>query len=225
MTLHLRSEVGQQTLPVAFYEQYTGATALQYAGPRAQRVTRWNAAGWTTWWKFLARFAAGRPVVAAVPPMEGGAVPEELPTVHLIPTAVAVRAASPLSQGLALYLGAFQGEAAAFGSEGMAEPQTVDTGLEPLYRAVVAARFRRERRALLPVQVPALLKEDEPADVTPLLEAILPLLNGYPVVLGGEDDVITAALATVLRKQGHEVAVVDPLAGMERLVRAIGGLA
>ena len=222
ITLHVATEVGEQVLPAALYKEYSGAAALQHGGPRAQRVARWDTSGWDTWWAVLSRYAAGRPAVAAVPPLDRE-IPPDLPTVHVVPASVAVRAACPLDRGLALYLGAFALETARFSPEGMAEPQALASGLDPLYRAVVADLFRRQHRVLLPAEVPALFQEGHPPDVAPLLESVAPLLDGSPVALGGEDDAVVAAVAAALRQQGHEVVVVDPLAGLELLVRAIGG--
>lgn len=224
MTLHLRTEVGGKVMPAAFYEQYTGEQALDYAGPRARRAARWDAAGWAAWWELVARLAAGRPVLAAVPPVETAAVSPEMPSIHLIPPAVAVRAAGTLPRGLALYLGAFAGELAAFDGEDMDPPRAAAPGLEILYRAVVTERFHRERRAILPIQAPTLFQEGTPARVDLLLESFLPFLDGRPIVLGGEDNAATEAVAAALRERGHATTVVDPLAGMERFVRAIGGL-
>ncbi len=224
MTLHLRTECGEEELPAASYEDRIGAAALFHGGARARRVARWDAAGWDTWWALVERRAEGRPLVAAVPPLEGGGIPAGLPSVHLVPPIVAVRAAGSLPRGMAIYVGAFGIEAARFDAAGIEEPSTLAPGLEALYRAVVAERFRRQRRALLPAEVPALLREGEPVDVTTLLVGILPLLAGRPAILGGEDGAVTAALAAALGERGHEVGVVDPLDGLERLLWAVGGV-
>lgn len=224
MTLHLRTESRDEELPAAWHDERIGAAALFHGGARARRVARWDAAGWDTWWSLLAHLAAGRPVAAAVPLLEGGELPAALPAVHLISPAVAARAASPLSQGMAIYVGAFSIEAARFDTEGMEEPAVLSPGLETLYRAVVAERFHRERRTLLPAEVPALLREGAPVDPSALLPTIRPLLDGRPVALGGEDGAVNAALAAALRAGGHAVDLVDPLAGLERLVWAVGGL-
>ncbi len=222
-TLHLQTEEGRRTLPAAFFEQSLGREALERAGPRVQRVARWDAEGWTIWWELLARLAKGRPALVALPPLEEAPeLPSSLPSAYLIPPVVAVCAGSPVPEGVALYLGAFAWEVASFGPEGMAEPRPVPPGLELLYRLVVAEALRRERRVLLPVQVPDLLTENWTADVTPLLGGITLHLEG-PAVLGGEDEAVVAAVAEALRREGHEVAVVDPLLGLERLLWARGG--
>lgn len=229
-TLHLQTEEGRKTMPAVFFEQSLGLEALERAGPRVRRVVRWDAEGWTVWWELLARLAEDRPALVALPPPEETPeLPPSLPSVYLIPPVVAVCAASPAPEGVALYLGAFAWEVASFGPEGMAEPRAFSPGLEVLYRRVVAEVFRRERRVLLPVQVPALLASEahgqvslRPADVSPLLETVVLHLGG-PAVLGGEDEVVVAVAAEALRRQGYEVAVVNPLLGLERLLRAKGG--
>ncbi len=225
ITLHLRTAAGEQDLPAAFYEGAAGQEALRRAGPRVQRVSRWDGAGWQTWWTLLALLAGGQLAVAALPRLDG---PAELslpfPTAYILPPTIAVRAASPLPTGTAIYLGAFAGEVASFGPAGMDDPQAVLPGLETLYRTVVAAVFRQERRPLLALEVPALLHEGHTADVSALLRGLDPFLGAGPVVLGGEDSAVVAALARALQERSHEVAIVDPLAGLERLVWAAGGL-
>ncbi|MGB9724418.1 MAG: hypothetical protein ACP5OO_08105 [Chloroflexia bacterium] len=224
ITLHLDTEEGRRALPAALFEHSIGVEALERAGPRVRRVARWDAAGWEVWWEILARLAGGRPVLAALPLLEEAPeVPSAFPSVHVVPPVVAVCAGSPIPEGIALYLGAFAWEAAPFGPAGMAEPRSFPPGLELLYRLLIAEAFRRERRVLLPVQVPVLLAEGRPADVAPLLENVVPHLS-RPAVLGGEDEAVVVAVADALRRRGHEVWVVDPLHGLERLVWAIGGL-
>jgi hypothetical protein len=225
LTLHVRTEAEEQHLPAVLYQGAIGNEALRRAGPRVQRIARWDAAGWQTWWTLLARLAGNRPALAGLPPLEEPAdLTSPFPSAHLVPPAVAVRAASPLPQGIALYLGAFAWEVAPFGPAGMEEPRLVPPGLEALYRAVVAEVFRRERRPLLPVEVPALLQQGFSPDVGTLVQGIEPALGTGPAVLGGEDGAVVAAVARVLEECGHEVSVVDPLAGLERLVWAAGGL-
>lgn len=229
-TLHLHTEEGRRTLPAVFFEQSFGLEALGRAGPRVRRVVRWDAEGWTVWWELLERLAEGRPALVALPPLEGAPeIPPSFPSAYLIPPVVAVCAASPLPEGVALYLGAFAWEVASFKPEGMDEPRSVPPGLEALYRLAVAEAFRRERRVLLPVQVPALLTAGtyghaslRPNDVSLLLSNVVLCLEG-PAVLGGEDEAVVGVVAEALRQQGHEVAVVDPLLGLERLLRAAGG--
>lgn len=222
-TLHLQTEGGRRSLPAVFFGQSLGGEALEVAGPRVRRVSRWNAEGWATWWELLERLAPGRPAFVALPPLEEAPeVPSSFPSAYLIPPAVAVCAGSPVSKGVALYLGAFAWEVASFGPEGMAEPHSVPPGLEALYRLVVAEAFRRERRVLLPAQVPALLAEGWPVDESLLLENVVLHLEG-PAVLGGEDEAVVAAVAEALCRRGYEVAVVDPLFGLERLLWARGG--
>jgi len=179
--------------------------------------------------------------VAAISPLEGvGEPPPSFPAAYLVPPAVAVRAASDLPEGVALYLGAWSCEVAAFGPGGMEDPTRLPAGLEPLYRATIAELFRAEGRPLLPLQVPALFRSGLPVEVASLLEGIVPFLGGPcpelcpersrresrrgPAALGGEDDAVVAAVAAALRERGHEATVVDPLAGLERLVWAVGGI-
>ncbi len=222
-TLHLQTEEGRKAFPAVFFEQSVGRDALVRAGPRVQRVARWDAEGWTIWWELLARVAGGHPALVALPPVEGDAeIPTSFPSAHLVPPVVAVCAAGSLPEGTALYLGAFAWEVAAFGPDGMAEPRSFPPGLDPLYRQIVAEAFRRERRVLLPVQVPDLLAENWAADISLLLRGITLHLKG-PAVLGGENEAVVAAVVEALRRQGHEVVVVDPLLGLERLLRAAGG--
>ena len=225
ITLHLRTEAGDRALPAALYERFAGEEALRQAGPRVRRVARWDAAGWAIWWELLAQLAGDRPAVAALPPLNGGsdfAFP--FTTAHIIPPTIAVRAASPLPAGVALYLGAFSWEVSAFGHQGMDEPVSFPPGLDRVYRGVVAQVFRQERRALLPIEVPAMLQAGLSFSVDDLVEGVAARLEQRPAVLGGEDDVVVGAVATALEGLGHEVALVDPLAGLERLVCAAGGL-
>jgi len=224
ITLHWAAEEGRRTLPAVLFEHSLGAEALERAGPRVRRVARWDAEGWATWWEVVARLAGGRPVLAALPALEGAPeVPASLPAAYLVPPAVAVWAAGRASRGVALYLGAFAWEVAAFGPEETAGPHSFPPGLEPLYRRAIAEAFHQERRVLLPAQVPALLAEGRPVEVAPLLEGLACRLD-RPALLGGEDEVATAAVASALRRQGYEVTVVDPLRGLERLLEAGGGL-
>ncbi len=225
LTLHVKTELLEETFPVALFQDTVGEEALRLAGPRAQRVVRWDAAGWKTWWDLLAFFSGDCPVIAVLPSLEpAGVVPPSIPGAYTIPPPVALRAATPLLQGTALYLGAFGWEVAAFGPHGVDEARVIPPGLEPLYRSTIAAFFQNEHRPLLPPQVPALWKQGFTPDVTALLGDIEPLLDGSPLVLGGEDDAVVQAVAAALQERGHTASVVDPLAGAERLVRAIGGL-
>lgn len=225
ITLHLRTESAEQHLPVALYEHWTGQDALRQGGPRVRRVARWDTAGQTVWWELLARLAGGRPVVAALPADgSSGDVAGAFPLAYWIPPTVAVRAATACDTGTACYIGAFACEVAAFGLQGMDEPRAFRPGLETLYRAIIAEVFERERRALLAVEVPALLAAGRPANVSGLLAKVAPALGADPVVLGGEDEAVVSAAAEALRQMGYEVAVVDPLTGMERLVWAVGGV-
>lgn len=223
LTLHLQVEEGRRSLPAVFFGPSFGREALERAGPRVRRVARWDTEGWTAWWELLDRLASGRPALVALPPLEGfPEIPPSFPSAYLVPPTVAVCAGSPVPKGVALYLGAFAWEVAPFGPEGMAEPRSVSPGLEALYRLVVAEAFRRERRVLLPVQAPALLADGWPADISFLLEGIVLHLEG-PAVLGGEDEVVVDAVTGALRQRGYEVAVVDPLFGLERLLWAKEG--
>jgi len=224
ITLHLRTESAERHLPVALYEHWTGQDALRQAGARVRRVARWDASGRATWWEVLACLAGGRPAVVALPDDGSIEVDHAFPIAYSIPPAVAVRAATSLDTGTALYIGAFACEVAAFGPQGMDEPHAFRPGLETLYRAVIAEIFGQERRALLPVEVPALLAAGRPVDVSGLLAEIAPHLAADPVVLGGEDEAVVSAVATALREAGHETATADALAGMERLVWAVGGV-
>lgn len=225
ITLHMRTESAEQHLPVALYEHWTGQDALRRGGPRVRRVARWDTAGRTVWWELLARLAGGRPVVAALPADDpSGEVAGAFPLAYRIPPTVAVRAATACDTGTALYIGAFSCEVAAFGPQGMDEPRAVRPGLETLYRVVIAEVFEQERRALLAVEVPALLAAGRPVNMSGLLAEVAPVLGAGPVVLGGEDEAVVVAVAESLRQRGYEVAVVDPLVGMERLVWAVGGV-
>lgn len=233
MNLHLQVGEERRTLPAVLCDGAVGREALAQAGPRARRVSRWDADGWSVLWQLLALLAEGRPVLAALPV---GPTSTDLPTVlvgsYLIPPTVALRAAGTLQRGLALYLGAFAWEAAAFADGEMDEPRSLSGGLEPLYRQVIAEIYARERRVLLPQQVPDLLAEGYPFEVTDLLRNLLaqPIVvkelaqAGTGLLLGGEDGAILDALSSGLRQRGYAVERADPLQGLERLARLGGGL-
>lgn len=240
--LHLRAGGRDEVVPAAFYdagrssgEGIVGEEALRRAGPRVRRVARWDGDGWATWWVLLGRMAGPRPVVAALPALAGEkplhpSAPEvpptmDLPAAYVVPPTVALRAAAGLERGTALYLGALAWEVAAFDGEDMAEPCLVPGGLDPLYRTIIRQYFQQERRPLLPVQVPALLREGFPFEEAGLLNPIVPHLEEGPVLLGGEDAVVNAALARALEGQGHPVQLAEPLDGLERLACAAAPLA
>ncbi len=225
LTLHFKTELGEDALPAALFQDTTGEEALRLAGPRAQRVVRWDAAGWKVWWDLLSFLCSDCPVVAILPLLDSAEVlPPSIPDAYTIPPVVALRAATSLDRGLALYLGAFGWEAAAFDPRGVDEAAVISPGLELLYRSAITSFFQKERRPLLPPQVPALWAQGFLPDVAPLLDHVEPLLDGRPIVLGGEDDVVARAVAAALQEKGREVSVIDPLAGAERLIQAIGGL-
>lgn len=228
ITLHLRTEEAEAVLPAALHGEWVGEQALVRAGPRVRRVARWDRQGWQLWWDLLAQLADGRPAVAALPPLPGdGGSPPAVPRAYLVPATVALRAASSLVQGVALYLGAFAWEMAAFDPTGMEDPVSSSPGLEPLYREIISHHFQRERRPLLPLHVPGLLQSGFPLNVEGILQGIRPVLEQArrkTILLGGEDRLVVAALATALREDDGEVAIADPLVGLERLVDAVGGI-
>ncbi len=223
LTLHWRTEAGGGSLPAAFTEGAVGEEALALAGARARRVARWDAAGWTVWWSLLERIAGGRPAVVAIPLLEeAGPVPESFPLAYALPPSIAVRAAGDVPRGVALYLGAWFWEVTPFDPEATACPQQHPGGLEPLYRRTIARVYREEQRALLPVEVPGYHRRTLP-DVADLLAPVLPHLTEETVLLGGEDDTVVQAVTLELARGGFRAARVDPLVGLERLVRAGGG--
>jgi hypothetical protein len=100
-------------------------------------------------------------------------------------------------------------------------------GLDFLYRTVIAELFRRERRPLLPVQIPAVLGEGFSPEVGDIVDGILPRLEEMnpdqktTCVLGGEDTTVVAAIARELAGRKYDVTVVNPLIGMARLVSVV----
>jgi hypothetical protein len=194
--LHLQTEAGRRVLPAALYHDVVGEEALHRGGPRIRRVARWDAEGWETWWELLGQVAEDRPIVAAIPALQGQrpghfqALPESASwrSATALPPTVALRAASTLPAGTALYLGAFAWEMAAFSAGEMEEPETIPGGLEPLYRSVIAEVFQKERRPLLPLQVPGLLREGYPLPVEMLLDQISRFLPASGGAALGKDE-------------------------------------
>jgi hypothetical protein len=224
LTLHWRTEAGTGALPAAFTDDALGAEALALAGPRARRVARWDAAGWSNWWRLLEQIADGRPAVVAIPLLEGAPpVPESFPLVFALPPSVAVRAAGDLPRGVALYLGAWFWEVAPFRPDSVETPVRQAGGLEPLYRQLIARAYQEERRALLPVEVP-LYHRNRRLDLGELLSPMLPHLGKETVLLSGEDKTVLDALEEELERRGVPAIQVDPLIGLERLTKAGGAL-